>query len=225
MTEKKINEIFNGYPEAIYGFTGIEYSPFYPEFKSALVFAVPYGRMVTLKNYSENEFNQGILEAKNIIGLLIEKLTRVLEDENARYYIPPVAQSSEQELLAPFSFKYAAAKAGIGWIGKNDVVITERYGPRIRLSAVLIDEVFSYGIPYKEGCCPEECTACVDICPYGALKGIQWDLSKNRAELIDYQLCNRKRSLYIKKHGRKSACGLCMAACPYGVEFIKGKSP
>lgn len=37
---------------------------------------------------------------------------------------------------------------------------------------------------------------------------------------VEDRLCNEKRSLYIKTHGRKNACGLCMAACPIGTERI-----
>ncbi|MBD5458872.1 MAG: epoxyqueuosine reductase, partial [Lachnospiraceae bacterium] len=67
-----------------------------------------------------------------------------------------------------------------------------------------------------ESRCPEECTKCVDICPHKALKGRTWDIGKLRSDLIDYHLCNRKRSDYIEKHGRKNACGLCMVVCPKG---------
>jgi epoxyqueuosine reductase len=64
--------------------------------------------------------------------------------------------------------------------------------------------------------CDDKCVLCIEACPYKALRGIQWDINKHREELIDYQLCNYKRSLYFKKHNRKHSCGLCMAACPLG---------
>ena len=127
-------------------------------------------------------------------------------------------QSDETELLAPFSFKYAATRAGIGWIGKNDVVITRRYGPRVRLSAVLVDTPHSYGRPVTESSCPDDCFLCVEACPCKALHGVRWDASKERSELIDYHLCNRMRSSFIPKLGRKHACGRCLAACPFGTE-------
>ena len=127
-----------------------------------------------------------------------------------------MAQRNETELLAPFSFKTAAARAGLGWFGKNDVIITERYGPRVRLSAILIDESFIYGQPIIKSKCPDDCTACVDICPCKALKNHQWTLETDRSEIIDYHKCNRMRSACIKKLGRKSAVGLCVAVCPIG---------
>ena len=41
---------------------------------------------------------------------------------------------------------------------------------------------------------------------------------QNEDEIIDYHLCNQKRSTYIKSHGRKNACGLCMVVCPFGAK-------
>ena len=119
-------------------------------------------------------------------------------------------------MIAPFSFKFAAVNAGLGWIGKNDVVITKKYGPRVRLSAILIDEQFVYGEKILKSNCPENCKKCIDVCPYKALYDVQWNINSLRSDIINYRLCNEKRSLYIKAHGRKSACGLCMAACPFG---------
>lgn len=119
-------------------------------------------------------------------------------------------------LKAPFSFKFAAVHAGLGWIGKNDVVITAKYGPRVRLSAVLINERFVYGEKIIRNHCPEDCHKCVDACPHKALRDVPWNIDSFRSEIIDYRLCNEKRSLYLKTHGRKNACGLCMAACPFG---------
>ena len=133
-----------------------------------------------------------------------------------KYYIPPVAQNNEIDLTAPFSFKFAAVNAGLGWIGKNDVVITEKYGPRVRLSVILINEKFVYGNKILKSNCPENCKKCVDVCPHKALHDEQWNINSLRSDIIDYQLCNEKRSIYIKTHGRKNACGLCMAVCPFG---------
>lgn len=45
-------------------------------------------------------------------------------------------------------------------------------------------------------------------------ENVKWEIDTLRNDIIDYQLCNQKRSLYIKKHERKNTCGLCMAACP-----------
>ena len=217
MVEEIIQQLFSKYPSSIYGFTSIPYSLYASQYKSALVFAVPYGEQLTIKNYTEERFERGIQDAKRVVDEILVQIEEILNEQKVKYYIPPVAQSSEEELVAPFSFKYAAVNAGLGWIGKNDVVITEKYGPRVRLSAILIDSQFGYGQRIIKSNCPDSCIKCVQICPYNALHDVKWDIDTLRNDIIDYQLCNQKRSLYIEKHGRKNACGLCMAACPIGI--------
>lgn len=40
-----------------------------------------------------------------------------------KYYIPPAAQNNEVDLIAPFSFKFAAVNVGLGWIGKTMLLL------------------------------------------------------------------------------------------------------
>lgn len=212
----RMDAIFIKNPDILYNFADISYSNFSDKYKCALVFAVPYGKQLTLDTYNEELFEQGILEARERLDEVLVELEKLFQKESISYYIPPVAQTDEKELKAPFSFKYSAVNAGLGWIGKNDVLITKEYGPRIRLSAILIDYNVSCGTPITESLCPDACNRCVDICPYHALSGKQWNISMERSELIDFHKCNKKRSLLIEKLGRKNSCGLCMVICPYG---------
>ena len=214
--EDRIRAVFSEDPDVIYGFADISYSPYGASYASALVFAVPYGGQLSADDYTEERFEQGIQSARLRLERIVSKTEDVLKSCGTKYWVPPTGQKDEIELLAPFSFKTAAARAGIGWFGKNDVIITQKYGPRVRLSAILIDEVFSYGTPFTESLCPDECTKCADICPCKALKNRQWTADTDRSEMIDYQKCNRMRSAFIKKLGRKNACGLCLAVCPFG---------
>lgn len=216
MLEKTIRDLFLTYPQVLYGFTNTSYSAYADAYRSALVFAVPYGEQLTLETYTEEAFEKGIQDARKIVDEIIVQLEKLLVKQEIKYYIPPVAQNNETDLEAPFSFKFAAVNAGLGWIGKNDVVITKKYGPRVRLSAILIDAPFAYGEKITKSLCPETCSKCVDACPHKALHDTRWNIDSVRSDLIDYRLCNEKRSLSIKTLGRKHACGLCMAACPFG---------
>ena len=216
MIAQKIQQIFHKVPDVIYGYTDISYSSYSKSYKRALVFAVPYEEQLTLDNYTEERFEKSIINAKSKLENILDKIENILKEDNVKYYVPPVAQENEEDLLAEFSFKYAAVNAGLGWIGKNDVLITEKYGPRVRLSVVLINYPFETGTRITESRCAS-CNKCVDICPYNAIKGKNWNMKLLRDELIDYHLCNKQRSKYIESHGRKNACGLCMIVCPYGI--------
>lgn len=216
MLEKSIRDLFLSFPQVLYGFADISFGAYAGAYRSALVFAVPYGAQLTLETYTEEAFEKGIQDSRKIVEDILAQLEKLLVEQEIKYYIPPVAQNNETDLEAPFSFKFAAVNAGLGWIGKNDVVITKRYGPRVRLSAILIDAPFAYGEKITESLCPETCRNCIDACPHKALHNVKWNIGSVRSELIDYRLCNEKRSITIKSLGRKHACGLCMAACPYG---------
>jgi epoxyqueuosine reductase QueG len=222
--ENGIRELSARYPEVIFGFADISYSPFYPQYRSAIVIAVPYGKQLTTETYTEQDFEDGIYAAKVETESILHQLEILCQVHGTAYFIPPLAQSDEKELLAPFSFKYAATRAGIGWIGKNDVIITRRYGPRVRLSAMLVDAALPCGEPVTESSCPEDCTACVEACPCKALRNVKWDPSRQRGEIIDYHRCNRMRSAVIPKLGRKDACGRCFAACPVGTAGEGGEA-
>lgn len=212
----EILEIFKENTNIIYGISNIEFSDYKSDYKCALVIAVPYSEQLNIKDYKEEKLENLICEARDYINSLLENITTILNRYNLQYYIPPTGQKSEETCIAPFSFKYAGVNAGLGWIGKNDVLITDKYGPRVRLSAILINYDLPIGTPTIKSKCPSECNLCVKACPYNALTGNQWSIKKKRDKLIDYKLCNKKRSKYIETHGRKNSCGLCMVSCPIG---------
>ena len=146
----------------------------------------------------------------------VDEIETLLKKEGIKYYIPEVAQKDDGQFRAEFSFKDAAAAAGIGWFGKNDVIITEKYGPRIRLSAILIDQEFEYSKPYEKSLCPVDCDKCIQVCPGHALRNVIWEKGMRRDDLIYIVNCNKIRSAFVSKLGRWGACGLCLAVCPYG---------
>ncbi|WPC43775.1 epoxyqueuosine reductase [Clostridium sp. JS66] len=211
-----IEAIFKKNSNVLFGISNIDFSEYKSDYECALVFAVPHTELLSINDYKEEKFENLICEAHGCINLLLEEITTILNQYKIQYYIPPVAQSSEETLIAPFSFKFASVNAGLGWIGKNGVLITEKYGPRVRLSAILINYNLPIGTPITKSKCPPECNICFNACPHKALTGYQWNIGTKREELINYKLCNQKRSLYLKTHHRKHSCGLCMVSCPIG---------
>ena len=80
MVEEKIQQLFSKYPGSIYGFTSISYSLYASQYKSALVFAVPYGEQLTIKNYTEERFERGIRDAKRIIEEILVQIKEILNE-------------------------------------------------------------------------------------------------------------------------------------------------
>jgi epoxyqueuosine reductase len=63
-----------------------------------------------------------------------------------------------------------AARSGLGWIGKNGLLISPKYGPRVGLGTVVTDAPLEEDLPLKKTC-PDDCSICVEKCPAEALDG------------------------------------------------------
>lgn len=212
----KIQELLGNRSDIIWSIADISYSCFKDYFAKAIIIVQHYKGFITTQEYNEEKYHHIILETKTVLDEKIYSLKLFFDMNGIKNYIPPVAQADEINLIAPFSFKYAAVQAGLGWIGKNGVLITKEFGPRVRLGAILIDYSLKSGNPIKASLC-NECHACVDACPRGVIYGVDWNISSRREELLNYQLCNKIRSEYIENNGRKHTCGYCILACPWGL--------
>lgn len=216
-TYDEIASIIAEYRDVLFGISDTKFSVYERDYRCALVIASAYKEMMTAENYNEEKFEELICEARQRNGEIFEKTAKVLDRAGIPYLLPQESQTSEETLEAPFSFKFAAVRAGLGWIGKNGVLVTAKYGPRVRLGAMLIDADFPLGVSTQKSRCPSECRLCTENCPYHALKGQTWDIQTTRNQLIDYYLCNKMRSRTLEAWKRKDACGLCMVCCPFGI--------
>lgn len=68
------------------------------------------------------------------------------------------------------SLKHAAELAGLGSFGKNQLLLNERYGPRLRLAAVLTRAELEPDPPGGEPLCPDSCSICQEACPTKAIR-------------------------------------------------------
>lgn len=214
---KRIEQVFSSYPGVLWGCCPVTGERFSGLYSHAIVAAVPFSEMVTMKDYREQHFwtvQQGTYP-------ILTEIEERLMDLFGQMDIPcrsALGMDSEKPMTAEFSLKDGARRAGIGWIGKNSLLVTQRYGPRVSLTGVLVNtELITSTSAETCGC--GECSRCVPVCPFHAICGKEWYEGINRKELIDYPKCNEGRSRAIHtKLGRKLACGKCIAACPYGIE-------
>jgi epoxyqueuosine reductase QueG len=216
----EIQEIIDPGSDTIWSVADIPYSLFRDDYKRAIVLARHYEYPLPGEEYNEEKFHHVLAGAKTAMDEKIHRIKNLADKHGIKSLVPPASQTDETELKAPFSFKYAAVQSGLGWIGKNGVLITRKFGPRVRLGALLIDYPLDCGTPVKKSFCGT-CNACAEACPWKLIRGINWTLSAKREDLLDYQLCNKKRSEYLEICGRKHECGHCILACPRGVRTYK----
>jgi len=156
---------------------------------------------------------------------IAEKVLRALKTNGVScILIPPTVNDEELDenyyktLTCDFSHKMAATRAGLGWIGKTDLFVSEKFGPRVRLVSILVNHPLDCSkAPVTESRCGK-CNLCVRECPAQAGTGKLWDVNVKREEFFDAFGCREEcRELSHKLLNEDiSLCGMCMAVCPIG---------
>jgi len=119
---------------------------------------------------------------------------------------------------AAFSHKFAAKYAGLGSIGLNGVLLTRRFGPRVRFVSVIAGVELEPDPMETEDLCVK-CLACVRCCPVGA---IHVDENRNWTG-FDVMQCAKQAEELTRR--RCYPCGICTKVCPVGEdrELFKAK--
>lgn len=112
--------------------------------------------------------------------------------------------------------KRMAVAAGVGWQGKNSLIINEEYGSWITLHGLVVDAEFEPDEPSSGDCGP--CQACIRACPTSAIQspGV---INVNRC--IDYLTCRTgiiPRELRGRMGNRIVSCDRCQEVCPHNMQ-------
>lgn len=109
----------------------------------------------------------------------------------------------------PLPHKTIAGLAGLGWIGKHNLLVTTKFGSAISMCTVLIDAPLKTVLftPSISQC--GDCNICENICLVKAIKGNSWEIGISRDELVDVYRCN--------------TCLKCLALCPWTQRYMKKK--
>ncbi len=105
---------------------------------------------------------------------------------------------------AHLSHKKVGEMAGLGWIGRNNLLVTPEFGSRFRLVTVLTDMPLEGGKSLTAGC--GECRKCIAACPAHAIK--------ERREDFEHLACFEMLKAFRNKGlVGQYICGLCVKAC------------
>lgn len=115
----------------------------------------------------------------------------------------------EKTRTSTLPHKTIARLAGLGFIGKNNLLVTEDYGCAFSMCTVLTDApILTVKHPLVTSKCGE-CNICKNICPAKAIRGNEWTQDVGRESLVDVFKC---------------FCALkCMINCPWTLKYAEVK--
>ncbi len=132
-------------------------------------------------------------------------ISSFIQDQGWKALPIPASQTIDwQRQLGHLSHKLVAQRAGLGWIGRSNLLVTPQYGARVRLVTILTDMPLSPSTPAEGDC--GDCRDCLPACPVGAIKEDQKD--------FDHMRCFEKLKQFRKLgYVGQYICGLCVKAC------------
>jgi epoxyqueuosine reductase len=201
-----------------------------------------HSQMTYMENHFDKRLNPTLLVdgAKSVVSLLLNYYPSELQREDS-YKISKYAYGQDyhfvikeklrellfviQELIgdvsgrafvdsAPVLDKAWAAKSGLGWIGKNSNLITQKVGSFYFIAELIIDLELEYDTTTTDHC--GSCTACLEACPTQAIIApYQVDGSK----CISYYTIELKENLPEEMKGKLDdwafGCDVCQDVCPW----------
>lgn len=192
---------------------------YFPEFKSSLVFLFDYSHAA--KDNKKNDNHQFAAYTKGFEGMdyhywIKDKLEQIAEELKLQNYKLSIDTQ-------PVLERDMAYKAGLGWFGKNSMLINKKYGSFFLISSILLDHKLSLPINKVELDHCGTCTRCIDACPTDAIVD---------NKVIDANKCISTFTIELFKDAEPPkgfptereeifGCDICQDVCPWNSKPIK----
>ena len=126
---------------------------------------------------------------------------------------------------APVLERAWATRAGLGWIGKNSMLISRRNGSYFFISELITDLELDYDQPMGGDYCGD-CSRCSDACPTGAITGLRV-VDANKC--ISYLTIENKGEIPESMKGTYEkwifGCDICQQVCPWNHYSLPHNEP
>ena len=160
------------------------------------------------KNVDFSSWNRYAMEYNNL-NRILNNMSIKLSKELEGYAIPATSETPTHAVKhvrdyfpSTLSHRFVAEQAGLGWRGKNGLIINPTFSCAVRFTSVLTLKPLVHASPMDSQC--GECTACEDVCNFLRYRDILPDYREN---------CRRYISHLMKKGLTEDVCGKCIKAC------------
>jgi epoxyqueuosine reductase len=141
---------------------------------------------------------------KDKLKIFLDRIQEEIGEVNGRAFVDS----------APVMERVWAKRAGIGWIGKNSLLLNSSMGSFFFLAELIIDLELDYDGPGKDYC--GTCTACMDACPTDA---IPEPYVVDGSRCISYFTIELKEEIPSDMKGKFEnwifGCDICQDVCPW----------
>ncbi|MDN3708098.1 tRNA epoxyqueuosine(34) reductase QueG [Myroides ceti] len=201
-----------------------------------------HGKMQYMENHFDKRLDPRLLVdgAKSVISLTLNYFPSELQIEGS-YKISKYAYGSDYHSVikeklrhlfefineeigeingrvfvdsAPVLDKAWAAKSGLGWVGKNNNLISKKNGSFFFIAELICDIELEYDHPATDHC--GTCTACIDACPTQAIESPN---VVNGSKCISYFTIELKDNIPEEMKGKFDdwmfGCDVCQDVCPW----------
>lgn len=196
---------------------------FLPGAKTAIIF-VSYYKQEPLPFHPEAGLVAAYARGRDYHHIHKKRLKKFISWLEARAGAKDIARGFSDS--APVLEKALAVKAGLGWFGKNTLLIHRKFGTYVLLSGVFTTIEVCHTV--EEMRLPKcgSCTRCLDACPTQALTA-PYKLEASRC--LAYHLIESKQDIPedIRKQnpGYAFGCDICQEACPHNVRKKNTDNP
>lgn len=190
-----------------------------PECKSILVLAVPYNNPTSNPHPTEVKLGRVAAYAwgedyHEILKGRLQAMVQFIEEES-RQPVPNRWYTDSGPLLE----RELAQRAGLGWIGKNTMLINPERGSYFLLAEILLGIELDLDQPISTDHCGS-CTRCIEACPTGCILP---DRTLDATRCISYLTIELKGSVPTKLRNQIGewafGCDICQIACPWNERF------
>ena len=171
----------------------------------SLGFKLNYSILEEIQNKPTKLYYHHYRQVNFLLDRVSLSLSSFIERIGYRALPIPASQIIDWEKQkAHLSHKKIGLFAGLGWIGRNNLLVNPELGARFRLVTVLTDMPLKVDEPINSDC--GECRACISVCPADAIK--------ENPEDFDHFACFEKLKEFRKEGiSNQYICGICVKHC------------